>query len=415
MTTIKLKENFLRGSDILKRRSIFLLSTLFLSWCFFSCSEEKVGPLEGESNVYPVENITVKPIAGGAEIHYSLPKEGRTQHVEAILNTKDGRNLIFKSSAYASMILVEGLSSTEEEEVTLYTVSPGENKSNPVIVKINPLEPPYLTAFESLDVFETFGGIRINFTNDSKKEMIYSLGYYDEDGEFIEYEEYYSSATDGYSYRGFPPVETKFGVWVSDKWKNVSDTLFVNLTPLYEEQIPTTGFKEHRLDNDAQKQDAGQRIERLWDGIFSQDFNNPYGEWNCYAIATVQTLEPRFITLDLGVECRLSRIRLHHYMPYIGNAPRVWEYWGRSDNPPQDGSEEGWHFLAKTEQIKPSLLENYPISDAENWEQGTTADIDPDAPNVRYVRIKVLKDWAGITGFVAAEVVFFGQLPDKMK
>jgi len=48
-------------------------------------------------------------------------------------------------AVYADSVVVEGFEKAGEYNVKLYSVSPGEAYSEPLEVKINPEEPPYIT------------------------------------------------------------------------------------------------------------------------------------------------------------------------------------------------------------------------------------------------------------------------------
>lgn len=399
-----------------------ILAFAFIGFILFSCSEEANEPIGSKTGTPEmVKNIQVEALPGGAKLSYSLPSDKSLLYVEASLLTKDGRKLDFRSSSYISTIIIEGLSSDAEEEVSIRSVSTSGVKSEPQIIKIKPLEPPFLTTFKTLSAQPDFGGVNLKFENESKSELAYFLGYYDEDNQFVDYESYYTFESGNYSYRGLDAVERKFGIYIRDKWDNTSDTLEIDLTPYYETTIPKDKFKAMRLFNDSHE-NIGQwnvKMEFLWDGQYSQDYNDPHNAnsnygWLVFTFFDSPSIEPRFFTFDTGVLSKLSRIRMHHYFRYEASAPRICEFYGRADEPPLEGGEEGWIKLCRMEQIRPSLSNGaISMSDAEAWERGTEANVDYDAPPVRYIRVKAIEDWSGFSNWAGEELFFFGQVIEQ--
>ena len=386
-----------------------------------ACSEEKNEPLARNSAApAQVKDVRVEPLPGGARLSYTLPSDKHLLYVEATVYTADGRRLDFRSSSYASGITILGLRSEAEEEVVLTSVSTAGIVSEPQIVRIRPLEPPFLSAYNTLSAEADFGGVTVKFENDSRSELAYFLGYYEEDGRFVDYESYYTSESGSYSYRGLEAKETRFGIYIRDKWDNTSDTLEVDLTPYVEVQISKERFRAMKLLNDSEP-NIGQwnvKMDYLWDGQYSQDYNDPYNlnsnyGWLLFTLRDEPVVEPRYFTFDMGLTSKLSRIRLHHYFAYENSAPRICEFYGRNDEPPLDGSEDGWFRLCRMEQVRPSLSGGtLSMSDAEAWERGTEALVDREAPPVRYIRVKTIEDWNGFSGWAASELTFFGQVTE---
>src|SRR3546814_8490330 len=68
-----------------------------------------------------------------------------------------------------------------------------------------------------------------------------------------------------FSARGFESKPTVFGVFVEDRWGNVSDTLVSELTPLFEEEIPKP-FQKYVLPTDnTALYSSSVPMENLWD------------------------------------------------------------------------------------------------------------------------------------------------------
>ena len=404
------------------RYLILIVAPLFFSFCSEEVKEslEKGGEAPGL-----VKNVKAINIPGGAEISYDLPSSQNLLYVEAIVETPQGKVFNYKASSYNTKITVLGLPSSNEQVVNIYSVSKSGVKSAPTVVKINPLEPPYITAFKSINPKEDFGGIRILFENETKADLAFFVGYFEDDGTFIDYDAYYTALEGGkYAYRGLPTEERKFGFYVRDRWDNFSDTIFATLTPLYEEMLEKELFKAMNLPGDGPFYDPNQqsniRMNFLWDTYYSQDWSDPYISGNTHYrhFATNKNIidEPASFTFDLGQVAQLSRVRINHYYRYINRGARKYEIWGHATTPPIDGSWDTWTKLGEIEQVKPSNLpgdtEQYGPGDAENWLSGDNFDFDTELPAVRYIRIKSLEDWRGFTDWAATEITFYGA-PEK--
>jgi hypothetical protein len=405
-----------------KYKILLLLAAVTL----FSCEEERNSPLSPEGNAPgQITDISEIPLPGGAEIHYKLPADKNLLYVEAELTTPEGRYMNFKSSSYSSEIIITGLASDKEIDVNLYSVSTGGAKSAPQTKTIHPLAPPFIEVFKSLSINAMFGGVRLNFLNDSGAELAFLLGYFDDEGVFTDYDGYYTKRVEDttYIFRGLPPVTRKFGIYIRDRWDNYSDTLYADLTPLLEEEIDKSKWKKYILDNDGPFYPVGHmyyetnKMENLWDGAWSKSFSDPYmlqlpSAYMTFTLYTVNSPDPKSLTIDLGDIYRISRVRVNHYWQYTFSAARKWEVWGCSATPPQDGNWNwsGWVQLATMEQIKPSGLPGtqYGEGDAEAWEAGTNADVAVEEP-IRYLRIRCLESWGTEPLMSCSEITLYGQ------
>jgi len=405
-----------------------LSGILLIAFAFTYCSEEKNTSVEsGGSAPGMIKDIKVTPISGGAEITYLLPEDENLLYVEAEVNTPEGRQLNFKSSSYSSNVTIMGLATEKEQEVSLYSVSKSGVRSEATSIKIHPLAPPYIAVFNGMEIIEAFGGVKMKYKNETGADLAYLLGYIDDDGTFVDFDGYYSKSTVDtvHTYRGLESVERKFGVYIRDRWDNFSDTLFATLTPLFEEEIDKSRFQDFRRDNDGPFYEPGDgnywniQTKYLWDGAWSKSFDNPYMEGTPTGYINFQfnsgnRIDPLSLTFDMGALHYVNRIRVNHYWRYYFTGARKWEVWGCSETPPADGSWEwpGWIKLADMEQIKPSGLPisdgNYGEGDAENWLNGTNAEVEVETP-VRYIRIRSLLDWNGGSNFSTTEITLYGQ------
>src|SRR5690606_11588887 len=104
---------------------------------------------------------------------------------------------------------------------------------------------------ETLDVQPVFGGVRSTYGNPTKANLQITFLKLNDGGRWQELETLYTSLEEGKFYvRGLESVETTFGVVCRDRWQNVSDTLEVVATPIYEEMADRTMFANHPLPGD---------------------------------------------------------------------------------------------------------------------------------------------------------------------
>ena len=74
-----------------------------------------------------------------------------------------------------------------------------------------------------------------------------------------------------YSVRGYDAVPRRFGIFLQDKYGNETDTLFTELTPIYERELDKTKFREMYLQNDSRVDSYDGKMEYVWNGRISKD------------------------------------------------------------------------------------------------------------------------------------------------
>lgn len=359
-----------------------------------------------------LKNVKVENTAGGAKIAYTLPNDEDLLYVEAKYSSKKGEMRTAKASLYTNFIELEGFANTDEYEVTLYAVNRSENRSAPVSVKIKPLSPPIANTFNSLAVVEDFGGINIKFTNDAGVDLVFNTLIKNPiTGNLASYDKLYTKAKSrSYSIRGLSSVETEFYIYVTDKWHNVSDTLKMKLTPVYEEMISKTNPKWIAMNypNDSQVPSTAEKpIEKIWDGVWTTNTSFFIGK-----LPAVNPL-PNWFTIDMGKQYQLSRMKMYQYTltnyAYTLGNPQAFEIWG-SNNPTPDGAWDNWTLLLGGESIKPSGS----IPGAKTAEDEAYAAAGEDftfptgTPPVRYIRFKLIKTWGRVDNLLLAELTFWG-------
>ncbi|GAA4304765.1 DUF5000 domain-containing lipoprotein [Compostibacter hankyongensis] len=371
--------------------------------------DEKMTPVNKNDAVPDqVSNVHIKNLPGGAKISYNVPKSENLLYVKALYEIRKGTELEVKSSYYNNSLTIQGFPDTSEYEVKLYTVTRGEVASEPLTIKVKPLTPPITTAFRSLALKETFGGLSVGFKNESEADIVLTVLTPDSLGDLYPAEVYYTKRDSGvFAARGFEDKPRKFGVFVRDRWNNHSDTLYTEVTPLFEEEMDKTKFKAANLPTDTYTQHCcGTGMSDIWD--------DNWNGGNAFHTKPSTGL-PQWFTFDMGVSARLSRFKFYHRKgsgagtdgAFYSGDPKIFEIWGSND-PSSDGSWDNWVLLGHFEAIKPSgqatpTTEDiqYACVDGEDFEFG------PDIPKVRYLRFKTLQTW-GTDYIYIAELTFWG-------
>lgn len=385
---------------------VFFGSLLAIAGCK---EQEGMQPVnQDDQQPAQVSNVQVENLPGGAKISYTLPSSENILYIKAVYEIRKGVEQEVKSSYYNKSLIIEGFPNTNEYDVDLYTVSRGEVESAPLTIQVNPLSPPVQEVFKTLEAVATFGGIKVDFVNESESNVVLTVLAADSIGDLQTADRVYTKSSEGqFATRGFSPEERRFGIFVRDRWDNKSDTLFVNLTPWPEEQLDKNKFAAVNLPGDNTVQHCcGDGVIDVWDGVWNNGSNVFHTK--------PQNGLPVSFTIDLGVKARLSRFVFHHRGgasggssagEYTAGDVQLFEIFGSND-PNPDGSWESWTRLGVFESKKPSSDVN------ENWQfavvDGEGFEFPLDIPPVRYLRYRALKTWGGPTYIYIAELTFFG-------
>lgn len=388
-------------------KNIFLLSYGLLSVLIIGCRDQEMGPLsKGGPAPVVVSNVIVNPLHGGAEISYTLPEDPNLLYVKAVYEIRPGKPLEQIATFYNSYLKIEGFADTAEHEVKLYSVSRSGIYSEPVVIHVTPLSAPIINVYKSLNAQADFGGVTVRFLNEDSANVVISVLARDSTGDWSVADVYYTSLKSGkFSVRGFPSESREFGFTARDRWDNRSDTMRLNLTPLYETKLDKKKFKLLTLPGDAT---FTLPATNLWDD------NLLYP--NFLRTSTGSGI-PHWYTFDLGEKAKLSRYVMmqrgafdENSLLYSAGDPRLWEVWGSND-PAPDGSFEGWTKLLDCEGVKPSgaAIGQNTNDDIAQAQAGQEFTFGLDAPAVRYIRIKILQTWGNADYMWMAELTFYGQ------
>jgi hypothetical protein len=237
----------------------------------------------------------------------------------------------------------------------------------------------------------------------------------DEFGKFEVAQTLYNSILDGdANLRGYPSVPTKFAAVIKDQYKNITDTIFPTtpdklLTPLFESTLDKSLFSQYVLiTGDESWTTFGGVVKELWDETTDVSGN--------FARCTIVN-ERTFFTMDLGVSAKLSRFKLHQRRTryYSVGAPKRYIIYGTNEIPSEDGDMSGWTELRDCVATSPSGTiygagnQSLSSEDLEAVLNGDEFSLGG-TPEVRYIRIEFLENFAPSGYIIFSELSFWGEI-----
>jgi hypothetical protein len=383
-----------------------LLILALLSCVLSGCKEEPVlqQPVDSVAPG-PVSNVTVTNIPGGALLNYTLPDDEDLLFVKAGYSRKAGEIVESRSSIYGDTLRVEGFGDTIPREVNLIAVDRSRNESAAIPVTVSPMKPYVTTIGGTLDLVSDFGGVHAYWDNRTRAEVSVTILQENSNMEYVPIETFYSSMANGSgAIRGMDTVPGKFGLFVQDHWENRSEVKYFELTPIYETLFDRTKFRDVCTSDEDVHYGGGWVLSNIWDGTTSADQG--------YSSKGGTGIWPQSVTIDLGVLGQVSRIRLYQRMgnyTFAEGNPRLFEVWGSETLDPS-GNWDSWTKLMDCESIKPSGLplgqnSNEDVAVATNGEDFINS---PMNPKVRFIRLKILRTWAGGDNWQTCEIAVYG-------
>lgn len=347
-----------------------------------------------------VSGIAVANEHGKAALTYTLPTNNDLLYVKAVYETAPGRLREVKASYYTNTLTVDGFGDTLAHTVKLYAVNSSEVASAPVTVTVNPLTPAINLAFKSLKVTTTFGGFNVNCDNPTLENLVI-IPLVDTSGkkkwvQTVGMDNIYSNSIAIKSaIRGQPAIQRNYAFLVRDRWLNHSDTLFLTLTPIFEQMLPKSTWSNYVLPGDAQTLYDYTRVSNIWNGNYNQVWGN--------VLFTVESAgSPQTVTIDLGSAHIFSRFQMNPFLEignvyYVRGNLRDFEIWG-SNNPNLNGTLDGtWTKLTTCHVVKPSGSPSGTETPADYayGHDGWKFDFPVGVTAYRYVRIRSLSNWSG--------------------
>jgi hypothetical protein len=388
----------------------------------FSCEEEVRGPLTRDGvPPSPVSEVAVTNLPGGAKITYKIPEDKDALLVEAVYKLDNGEVVTSKSSIFKNFIMVEGLRKMQTQEVQLITVDRSDNRSEPVVVGINPETAPIDKLFSSFELREDFGGVRLFYNNEDKLATELLLYSEDDKGNLVYSQSVFISddQRSHQTFRGFESKSTKFGISAIDRWDNATDILEVVKTPLEETKLDIQKFRELLLPGDEPGGISGWVMPLLWNGTIEE----PGFHTNHTAPGSIvppYTEGNHIFTMDIGVLAKLSRFKFWQRQQntldglYSHGNPKIFDVWGAAELPDHDQATfNGWTKLIEDgEVIKPSggASGTNSAEDVAAAASGEEFEFPIEAPPIRYFRFVNKRNWAGTKFMFLVEINFWGQI-----
>ena len=381
------------------------------------CSEEvEQMPLESNGTApQPISNLSVENLPGKAKLSFTLPKDQDLLYVKANYTLPTGREMEVKSSLYSNSMILEGFSGIEDVDVEVVAVNRSEVESESVSVTVNPLPSPIFDVYESLTVGSAFGGVFVSALNPEREDLAILVLTKNDEGDYVvDPNSVYTSTNDiRRTVRGYDTIPREFAFTIRDRWLNYTDTLVTSITPLFEQAIPKSSYGDLRLPNDAPGHNSTPK-SGMWD--------NNFLDWpRCYLTQGSFIADTHITSFDIGTLAKLSRIVIWDYPEYFnsGNGTgrayyynvcmKEFEIYGSAELE-TTGDLDKWTLLGRYKEVKPSGLP-YGVSNGEDYNTanaGFSWDIDPTAEAVRYIRIRMIDNWAGTYSMGISELQVYG-------
>jgi hypothetical protein len=396
-------------------RFIFIMYILLVSVIFVKCKQDTINK-PNVTNTNPpgvVSNVKVVNLNGKATISYSLPGDADLLYVKAVYETSPGNTMSVKASNYVNNLTVVGFGDTLAHKVTLYAVNSSEVASAPVTVTVNPLTPAIILARRSLQVVATFGGFSLTCNNPTQENLaIIPLVDTAGNHKWVQtsgIDNIYSnfSVITGID-RGQPAITRPYAFVVRDRWLNHSDTLFMTLTPLFEQLLPKSAWSNYVLPGDATLLYSYTNVQQIFDGNFNSGWP--------HVLFTVENAgSPQMVTLDLGKAHVLSRFQINPFLEvgsvyYVRGNQKDFEIWG-ANTPSLNGAlDASWTKLTTCHVVKPSGSPSGTETAADQTyaHNGWQFDLPVTTQGYRYIRIRSLQNWQGSYFMSMSEFTLWG-------
>lgn len=405
------------------KKSTYIISSILL-FLLLGCKESVRIDLVDDSRPAPValEEVTVKPILGGAVLRYQIPNDKDLLCIKAVYEIRPGHIYEAKSSVYVDSLVLKGFSTSETTQVKIYSVGKNGKESKPLLVEVTPGTPIVDDVANSLFVRSAIGGVKLSYKNPSGEDLIYDL--IQENTETNRWEavrRFYSGLKGGeFTQRGMESKATNIGVVITDHWGNTSDTVRQIITPVFEEEVPKPWAHKEMLGDSWKEGAPGLTIDRMWDGRWGDIGLNLWA-------SSKTTPFPQSFTIDLKCEVEITRI-VEHQRPvyaYMDSSVKEFELFGTAlDNPNPDTDSADWIKLGRFSSFQPSGLMGTPTEEdfqygnveGENFEfLDENGDPKP-TPPIRYLRWRTYETWDGQTEMgevIIAELEVYGKVLNK--
>jgi len=398
-------------------QKIQIAGCLIFLLCYWSCKDEKHHPY-GDDNFSPgkVTLKNVKNIPGGAVIYFTSPNDPDLLYIKAEYTDNRGISREVKVSGVLDSLVVVGYGKTGNYKVDLFAIDRNENASEKVTADISPLEPPINLIYPTLQIVNDYGGIRVAYENENRAEISLNVCVFDDNIKKFSYREsFFTSQLSGsYSFRGYNSVLTKFGIYIEDRWGNLSDTAYYEGIPIPDEYLDKGKFSVFKLSGDIDFSQHGFSVTQIWNDVWNS-------QWDCGHTGSFAF--PHYLTIDLGVNVKLSRFKLYQRTGgelYKHGNPKHFKIYGVkniNELPAYNQADPcaGWILLKECFSFKPSGLPTGQTNAEDIEFQIKGEDFEFDVENlyeIRYIRFQLIEPWEAptYTYSVIGELSFWGEI-----
>lgn len=400
-----------------------LVCTLLFAGAIIGCKQKDLNVPIVTNTQAPgtVSNVTVQNLNGRAKLTYTLPSNTDLSYVKAVYEISPGVFNQVVASRYTNTMTVDGFGDTSSHKIKLYAVNSSNVSSAAVEVTVKPLTPGYILARNNLQIAATFGGFTIKTQNPTMDNLaIIPLVDTSGTGQWVQTvgmdNVYSNDSAISAVIRNQPSVAHNYAFTVRDRWMHYSDTLFLKITPWFEEMLDKTKWSTFALPHDATVLNNGGYTwpYYMWD-------DNLHPKWPSTYFTVESATVPQMVTIDLGAEHNFSRFQVNPYLEqgnvyYVRGNPKDFELWG-SNNPdlsdPVDVNNtpgNSWTKIGTFHVIKPSgspyMTES--TSDQTAAYNGWQFDIPAGTQSYRYIRIRQLSNWQGSYFICISEFTLWG-------
>lgn len=223
----------------------YLFIVMVLLIIVVSCEDKHNTGLDDGIAPGQPENITYKPLFGGARFFFDLPDDEDLLSIEAQYTNAAGTTFTFSCSYFVDSLDVFGFGDTLEHVVNLYALDRAGNKSQPVVMKVEPKESAISRVVKSLELKPGFSSFFVDWENELEQSInVYTDFSYTKDGEQKSYTSVFSSnlLTERRFVEDLPlgptePLNVK--IRVSDTYGNISEPKDMGtITLLEDNKIP---------------------------------------------------------------------------------------------------------------------------------------------------------------------------------
>ena len=386
------------------------LFVLLLLTVFSGCKEEYIGQYTVDS-VAPkqVSNVQVQNMKGRVVLTYTLPEEDDLLCVTARYVLQNGVKREMSSSAYSNKIELKGFGKGRKYQVELYSIDKSYNESAPCVVEVEPEDSPIYDVFHTLQLFDAFGGVKLHWENPLKENVVLGAMMKESDGTWKHVETIYSSeAVADKAIRGLDAKPADFAFYFRDIYDNHTDTLYKEMTPLFEEEMDKSKFMEFPLGKYFTHNNFGSKsMTGMWNNVYNV-------EKDLFYISAGTGMKPYF-SFDMGVESKLSRFRLWTRLQYMYRLHhlRTFTVYGTNDAAVTKDPDnwEGWIKLMDCESFRPSgqIIGGEPnAEEKEHMLAGEEWEFPVDVPKVRYLKFQIHTTWGDTDGAFINEISLWG-------